>query len=61
MAACAYFIISMNEIVFRIGVSPTPLDLVFSSLVILLVLEMTRRTNGFVLPLIAVLFILYGL
>lgn len=41
--------------------SPTPLDLVFSSLVILLVLEMTRRTNGFVLPLIAVLFILYGL
>ena len=61
VAACAYFIISMNEIVFRIGVSPTPLDLVFSSLVILLVLEMTRRTNGFVLPLIAVLFILYGL
>ena len=48
VAACAYFIISMNEIVFRIGV-------------ILLVLEMTRRTNGFVLPLIAVLFILYGL
>lgn len=61
VAACAYFIISMNEIVFRIGVSPTPLDLVFSSLVILLVLEMTRRTNGLVLPLIAVLFILYGL
>ena len=61
VAACAYFIISMNEIGFRIGVSPTPLDLVFSSLVILLVLEMTRRTNGFVLPLIAVLFILYGL
>ena len=61
VAACAYFSISMNEIVFRIGVSPTPLDLVFSSLVILLVLEMTRRTNGFVLPLIAVLFILYGL
>ena len=27
VAACAYFIISMNEIVFRIGVSPTPLDL----------------------------------
>ena len=61
VAACAYFIISMNEIVFRIGVSPTPLDLVFSSLVILLVLEMTRRTNGFVLPLITGLFILYGL
>ena len=61
VAACAYFIISMNEIVFRIGVSPTPLDLVFSSLVILLVLEMTRRTNGFVLPLIAVQCILNGL
>ena len=61
VAACAYFIVSMNEIVFRIGVSPTTLDLVFSSLVIVLVLEMTRRTNGFVLPLIAVLFILYGL
>ncbi len=61
VAACAYFIVSMNEIVFRIGVSPTTLDLVFSSLVIALVLEMTRRTNGFVLPLIAVLFILYGL
>ena len=61
VAACAYFIVSMNEIVFRIGVAPTALDLVFSSLVIALVLEMTRRTNGFVLPLIAVLFILYGL
>lgn len=58
---CAYFIISMNEIVFRIGVSPTPLDLFFSSLIIVLVLEMTRRTNGIILPLIAVLFILYGL
>lgn len=61
LAACAYFIISMNEIVFRIGVSPTGPDLLFSSLIILLVLEMTRRTNGLVLPLIALLFILYGL
>lgn len=61
LAACAYFIISMNEIVFRIGVSPTWPDLVFSCLVILLVLEMTRRTNGPVLPIIALLFILYGL
>ena len=61
VACCTYFIMTMNEIVFRIGVSPTFNDLLFSSIVILLVLEMTRRTNGFVLPLIALLFILYGL
>ena len=61
LASCAYFVITMNEIVFRIGVSPTNYDLLFSSIIILLVLEMTRRTNGFVLPLIALLFICYGL
>ena len=58
VAACAYFIISMNEIVFRIGVSPTPLDLVFSSLVILLVLAglgwtCTRVDMGYICGCIA--------
>ncbi len=59
--SCGYFIVTMEDVIFRVGVSPTFWDLVFSSCIIALVLEITRRTNGPVLPVIAGLFILYAL
>ena len=55
-----YLFIDMREIIFRIGVSPTPLDLVCGTLLIVLVLEGTRRTSGIVLPLIALFFLFYA-
>jgi len=61
VGACAYFMVTMDDIVWRIGVAPNTWDIIFSSIIILLVLEMTRRTNGYILPLIAVLFIVYAL
>lgn len=58
--AVMYMIIEMDELIFRIGVSPTPMDLVVSVIVILMVLEITRRTCGNILPGIAIVFILYA-
>ena len=54
-----YLIVEMDELVYRIGIAPTTPDLVVSIAMIALVLEMTRRTCGNILPCIAVLFLLY--
>ncbi len=40
--------------------APTTVDIVFGVLTILIVLEMTRRTTGIVLPIIAITFIAYA-
>src|SRR5690625_139652 len=55
-----YLIIEMDELVYRIGVAPTFLDLVVSFILIVVVLEITRRTTGLILPILALLFILYA-
>jgi len=60
IAACVYLATQMNEIIYRIGVAPTPADLVASLTLTLLVLEMCRRTNGIILPLLAIGFLLYA-
>lgn len=58
---CAiYTVVESPKLVYRTGVSPTQLDLVVSAVVILLVLEVTRRTCGNILPTIAVIFLLYA-
>ncbi|MDL2209745.1 TRAP transporter permease [Desulfovibrio sp. OttesenSCG-928-O18] len=67
IACCFYFITGLNaedelnSIIYRIGVSPTPADIFFSVSIIVLALEMTRRTNGWILPSIALFFIAYAL
>lgn len=61
LACCAYAILDMDELIYRIGVDPTNTDILFGVGVVGLVLEMTRRTNGWILPIIAMVFILYGL
>ena len=61
LATAIYFILTMDTIIYRIGISPTSWDLVFSTLLVILVLEMTRRTNGWILPMIGLVFILYAM
>src|SRR5690625_1553761 len=56
----SYLILEMDELIYRIGVAPTNLDLVVSIILIIVVLEITRRTTGIILPLLAIIFILYA-
>jgi len=58
--AVVYMIIEMKGLVYRIGIAPTTLDLVVSIIVISFTLEVTRRVCGNVLPLIAIIFLLYA-
>lgn len=55
-----YLPINFDQITFRIGV-PNTWDLVMGTVLIVLILEATRRSMGIVLPIIVVVFIVYGL
>lgn len=59
-AAFAYMCLEMNTLVYRIGVNPNTMDLVVAVVVIVCVLEITRRTCGNILPIIALLFLAYA-
>lgn len=57
----AYYIFAnMSVLLFRFGVMPTTMDMVVATLGILIVLELTRRTSGWTLPILAGIFILYS-
>ncbi len=58
--AVIYLIIEMNNLIYRIGIAPTKLDIFVSIIVIGLILEITRRTCGNVLPCIAIIFLFYA-
>ncbi len=49
-----------TDLVYRIGVSPTDLDVVVAIIMIFVILEFTRRTCGNILPIIAIIFLLYA-
>lgn len=55
-----YIAVNLDDLLSRYGVSPTTWDVVWGLIVIITLLEVTRRTVGMVLPIIAVIFILYG-
>ncbi len=59
VAASLYIPLSYSTIQFRIG-DPLAVDVAIGTVMVLLVLEGTRRSIGIALPLIAVVFILYG-
>jgi TRAP transporter 4TM/12TM fusion protein len=59
-APILYMWVEFEEWIYRVGVTPTTLDMIMSLMLILAVLEMTRRTSGLPLMLIASTFILYG-
>jgi TRAP transporter 4TM/12TM fusion protein len=54
-----YIFADFDGIMDRFG-NPSTLDLLFGAIAILLVLEMTRRATGWVLPMIGLIFILYA-
>jgi TRAP transporter 4TM/12TM fusion protein len=59
VVALGYTLVTFDEFVRR-SVEPNTLDLVFGVSTILLVLEATRRTVGWILPAICVLFLAYA-
>lgn len=58
--ASMYNIIKMDELLQRLGTSPISWDLVAATILVILVLEATRRASGLILPIIAIIFILYA-
>ncbi|MEM6429040.1 MAG: TRAP transporter permease [Deinococcota bacterium] len=65
LACCGYFCYfffssRLPQLLFRIGVVPTPLDAIVAIVGVLLVLELTRRVVGWELPILALVFIGYG-
>ena len=54
-----YVVYNFDELVFRLGMLPTSADVVVSSVLILLILELTRRTVGLPLVILAVAFLVY--
>jgi TRAP transporter 4TM/12TM fusion protein len=57
----AYIVWDFEELTMRAGSIPATADVVVGSLAILALLEAARRVTGWALPIIASLFILYGL
>lgn len=61
MSGNIYYMLNINRILYDLGwLSPTPLDLFFGSIMIVIVLEAARRTVGLVLPIIAVVALFYA-
>ncbi|WP_249869275.1 TRAP transporter permease [Oceanobacillus saliphilus] len=54
-----YIYANLNQLVFRFGVAPTTMDVIVATLGLLLVLEITRRTSGWILPILAFIFSAY--
>ena len=59
-AACFYLPVVFDELTFRIGM-PNIADITMGTIMVVLVLEATRRAMGWPLPVIVIVFILYGL
>ena len=56
VATIAYMLFDFEEFIYR-AVTPTPWDLLFGILFIVLVLEVARRATGWVMPIICALFL----
>jgi TRAP transporter 4TM/12TM fusion protein len=56
-----YIFYDFDDLIQRTGVDPTTWDIVFGTIFVILVLEMTRRTTGFTLVILASVFIGYTL
>lgn len=60
-ATYGFVLIEMESLLDRAGYFPTTLDLIFGTSAILLTLELTRRTTGWALPIVAIIAISYAL
>jgi TRAP transporter 4TM/12TM fusion protein len=61
LSSTVYIIVCEQEIVYRTGVSPTVADVVFGSMLLIVILEVTRRAVGLPLMILALCFIGYAL
>ena len=59
IAPIVYMLIDFDEFIYR-SVVPTPWDIFFGVILMLLVLETTRRTTGWVMPAVVLAFIVYA-
>ncbi len=59
IACFVYIYVYLDQLLFRAGAAPTQGDVVVGLVGTLLVLEITRRSAGLALPIIAVIFLLY--
>jgi TRAP transporter 4TM/12TM fusion protein len=62
IGACTsiYIIVFYQDFIFRIDNAPTTYDLILGAITILLVLEVSRRTVGLSMPVVAVVFLIYA-
>ncbi|MDP3284117.1 MAG: hypothetical protein Q8M56_06790, partial [Desulfobacterales bacterium] len=61
IAPAVYIFSDFDDWINRVGVVPTDLDFIFSTLFVISIFEMTRRTTGLPLAILSGIFILYGL
>jgi TRAP transporter 4TM/12TM fusion protein len=59
IACIAYMLYDFEDFIYR-SVTPETLDRVFGVILILLILEATRRTSGWIMPVTVALFLLYA-
>ncbi|MBA7587001.1 hypothetical protein ES708_29009 [subsurface metagenome] len=59
IASSIYLAINQTNIITRVGIDPTLQDVIFGLLMILGVLEITRRAIGVAMPLVCIAFLLY--
>lgn len=55
-----YIYVNIDQLIFRAGVTPTNADFFIAFLGTLLIIELTRRTSGWSLPILAFVFIAYS-
>ncbi len=60
IATGVYIWVNFSELVFRMRVSPTPLDVAFAICATVIVLEVTRRAEGMPLAVLAIIAIVYA-
>src|SRR5699024_8183090 len=51
---------NIDQLQFRFGVNPTGEDIIVSILGLIIVFELTRRVSGWMLPILALIFIIYA-
>ena len=63
-AACSttlYLIVDFQGILYRVGVQPIFMDVFFATITLIVIIEMGRRLQGYVLPALALLSLLYAI
>ena len=56
-----YLIVDFDNMLYRVGVDPNGYDVLFATITFLIILEMGRRLQGYVLPILALVCLAYAL